>query len=346
MRPLDLNPRHRRSHPRRPHRASTVQVALTFGLLIACAGPAAADVPLVLLRYDPAGLSQCPTEEDLRGAVAARLGLDPFKAPAELEIAVQLSRDQEGLVAEVVVKEGGASGLRRLSSRSGDCRELAAALVLTLSLVIDPLASMSRTPEPPAPRRAETSTTASEGATAAPLWAVSDRAERAPAPGPSWMIQAALLAGFGLTPSPGPGAALGVGVGGARWSVALEGRFLPPTEVQLARGTGISVALINGALLPCVRPHAKVELCGLLAAGAHRAQPLNLANPHPVTTPFVAAGGRVGAEPWSVGPVSLLIFGELAVSVVRTTLEAGGQQAWLSPDVWGTLGAGLRLWIL
>ena len=101
------------------------------------------------------GTSSCPDEAAVRGAVAERLGYDPFAGDAPESVVVKLKRTDRGLRAEVEIRDrsGHATGARSLDSASArnDCTELASALALAVALAIDPLLIARPPPEPACP---------------------------------------------------------------------------------------------------------------------------------------------------------------------------------------------------
>src|SRR6185295_14620015 len=90
---------------------------------------AAADFTWVRER----GAEACPDEAQVRAAVAARLGYQPFATGAETRIEARVAPVGSGLRATIeVTRPGAAPGKRELSSRTGDCVELAGALELAI----------------------------------------------------------------------------------------------------------------------------------------------------------------------------------------------------------------------
>ncbi|HEY5961189.1 MAG TPA: hypothetical protein VIV60_31745, partial [Polyangiaceae bacterium] len=85
----------------------------------------------------------CLSGSDLKAAVRARLGRDPFTEPFQKQIEGYVSRHGATWFAEVTVREHGLPvGSRHLESTTADCRELDQAVSLTLTLIIDPNAAL------------------------------------------------------------------------------------------------------------------------------------------------------------------------------------------------------------
>lgn len=86
-----------------------------------------------------AGAESCPDEAALRGAVASRVGADPFEDATRPTYSVTIGLEGERLVGRVVLVDasGLTKGVRELSAE-GDCAELVDGLSLALSLAINP----------------------------------------------------------------------------------------------------------------------------------------------------------------------------------------------------------------
>src|SRR5262249_43222302 len=98
---------------------------------------------LVYVRGE--GASTCPNESTLRQAIAARIGFDPFGAgarPSAREVRVIIDRRAGGLTAIVEVRgeDGALEGERSIESSASSCEELASAVVVTVSVALDPSA--------------------------------------------------------------------------------------------------------------------------------------------------------------------------------------------------------------
>jgi len=121
-------------------RARVVTAALIGCATSAWAPPAAC---LSWARFTYArgqGAESCPDETTLRAAVVARLGYDPFVLSAERTIIAMVAREHRTLRANVqIVDETGlVKGVRRLEAGFDQCRELAAAMALAISIAVDP----------------------------------------------------------------------------------------------------------------------------------------------------------------------------------------------------------------
>ena len=99
------------------------------------------------------GAEGCPGEESLRRSVSSRLGHDGFADDADLlmEAAVDRAAQGLGIVARLALsdRQGRVLGKRDISSPAGGCLELAGAVVLAISVAIDPVGAMRVVPPPP-----------------------------------------------------------------------------------------------------------------------------------------------------------------------------------------------------
>ncbi|HEY3450914.1 MAG TPA: hypothetical protein VGK67_31450 [Myxococcales bacterium] len=333
---------------------------LSAGLALLLTAPVAASAaakpaPSVRLVYSRAGEAEsCPAEPAVRGAVAARLGTDPFREPAELIVRASLTSDAGTLRAriEVHTAAGEPRGSRELTSRASDCVELASSMDLAISIAIDPLAMVKRPPEPPppAPKLAEPAPAPQACPATAPcppcLAAAAPTAAPAPAPAaPSlappepWQLQAHLgpLVNFGAAPGTAAfGATVGLELRRGAFLVGLEGRADFPSSAAFSGGSvGTSLLLLSA--VPCWRA-SYFGVCAVLSGGAQRASSEGLPAARAVTAPYFAAGARLLGELPLSGPVSLRADAELKAALVRTTVRVGEQPAWSTPPVSGGLG--------
>src|SRR5262245_21131356 len=104
----------------------------------------------IVYSRDP-NAAECPDEVGIRNAVAMRLGYDPFEESASsiVTASVVRSRVYEGVV-QLRDEHGRVQGEKKLTSSADDCTELASAMALTISIVLDPRAAMGETERPDA----------------------------------------------------------------------------------------------------------------------------------------------------------------------------------------------------
>jgi hypothetical protein len=131
--------------------SALVALATVLGSRTAGASP-----PTAVLRYERApGAESCPGPDELRAAVAARLGYDPFVASDEHEAIVvrirPLGSGLEGTFQRVDSSQGAIGKPATIASRTADCTELTSALAVGIAIAADPL-SITREPKTvPAP---------------------------------------------------------------------------------------------------------------------------------------------------------------------------------------------------
>src|SRR5689334_19329560 len=106
----------------------TTRGALTRGLFwVACFTASrrslAEEHPQAQLRYErEGGTESCPDEDELRHAVAARLGYEPFSAGSKRVVSVRVTRRPRELVGRVEIHDenGALKGSRELTSPTKD----------------------------------------------------------------------------------------------------------------------------------------------------------------------------------------------------------------------------------
>lgn len=105
---------------------------------------AGASARLVYVRGP--GAEGCPTEQEVRAAVRARLGYDPFFPWAHETLVVEIAGAAEGfrVQLQLIDADNRLEGARGLSVRQRDCAAAVDALALTISLTIDPASLVGR----------------------------------------------------------------------------------------------------------------------------------------------------------------------------------------------------------
>jgi hypothetical protein len=269
-----------------------------------------------------------------------RLGYDPFddRSPAVVTATVSRSQIYEGVV-QFRDEHGRAYGKKELTSSADDCTELASAMALTISIVLDPRAAMGETerkdvPPPPPPHdspfeeerpvRAEPST---------------------PAPPPVFepvfvRVGAEGLAVVGAAPAPAAGLAAFVGIGRGKLSLDLEARADLPASLTRTDGTGVTSSLLVANLVPC--GHVGIAtFCALASAGALHGEGSNVGTPDRQVTFYAAAGARGGLELPLARAIVARVHIDVLLPMTRTTLKSRGLEYWTTPPVSGVLALGL-----
>jgi hypothetical protein len=291
--------------------------ALLFALFTAMGGTgrlalAEPNLPSARLVYvREAETDDCPDEQEMKGAVASRLGYDPFQATSASNIEVHVARSDGHLVGRISLSDaaGKRVGERNLTSPN-NCRELADAMALAISIAIDPLSMMR-------PQRA-------------PVVSSPPSAERSVPSPPPIPLQIDLAAGavgsVGVAPNLAWGGIFYVAVRRDEVSVGIEGRA-DVTQVSTVPGGTISTSLYDGSLVPCFHYRALAG-CGVASFGALRSAGVDVVAPTHAFTPYVALGARAEAEVPVASVLYLRPRVDLVVPVTTTTLVVGGSAVW------------------
>jgi hypothetical protein len=240
-----------------------VALAISVGLC-AVSGTAAASPSARLVYLRNAGAESCPDEMSVRGAVAARLGYDPFFPSAQETMFIEVSRDREGYRARVklVAGDNKVRGTRELSQAGESCSGIIDALALSMSIAIDPdsltraptaelEAAASPSPSPP-PVMPAAETAAAPAAKTAPTAVGADEVPARPSPRERPAVELWLAPAVWL--SSGPASAVGGELGARlRWShvsVGLSGRGDPPSS-RTIDGVDVSLAFLGASGEAC-----------------------------------------------------------------------------------------------
>jgi hypothetical protein len=242
----------------------------------------------------------CPDDRAVRAAVARRLSRDPFSAEAPTLLSARIEADGEGLAARVELHDaaGRVLGRWRVATPRRDCVELASALVLAISIVLDP----PRVPPPPP-------------LIATPPTSVSG----------SLGTQAAL----GAAPTTAVGVRAGCEASRGGPSLGVELRLDLPRSEDVAGGSVRTWALLGG-LTTCAH-WSFFYACGLFEAGAIHAAGEGLSESHAATDPAIYAGPRLRAELPLSQSLSLVGQADGLVSLFQNTLRVPPGYAWTTP---------------
>lgn len=277
-------------------RAATTVAAAVLGFAAVGLGAVAGAEPgepraRLALAVD-SGLVGCPSAAELKSAVGARLGYDPFREPATREILVRIRRTGSGIVGAIELR-GPEPGRRTIESETGDCSAVADALATAIAISIDPAVftrpppSSSSAPSPSVPSANVPPGKADAPEPIAPT-AASAATARAPAaaqPASPPIAHRAEAVRFGLElgprvvlgelPRPAVGLALGIVLEGRRLRLGLEATALSPVNGTSAAGD-FRASSLDAALVPCARlPIVQAELhgCAVARIATVRAEP-------------------------------------------------------------------------
>jgi hypothetical protein len=333
---------------------------LTIALLAGAPASGAPPTTARLVVERSRGAEQCPDEAALQRAVAARLGRDPFRPDAGLLIRVRLDRQRGGMAAALdVTTSGGARGSRTLTSRDASCGELAAAVALALSIIIDPLARPASQPGWDGPEPPELSPPpAPPFGPASPPSPEPKPVAAAPAAAPTPVVAAAWptrergsgivpelsvggAAAFGAAPTTTGSVLLQAGLRRGALSVALEGRFDVPVSTSAGSGS-VSAGLLMGDVVPCYHRWLLAG-CAVFGAGVLRGSGHNLAGARSETSAVGVAGARLIFE-WPLGArFGLRAYAEVLGRLRSVSLRVDDASVWTTPPVSGGLGLALAV---
>jgi hypothetical protein len=323
-----------------------LRILLILLVIGSCARSARADPGAAQLRYALGpDTERCPDATAMREAVSARLGYVPWRDGASRVVVVAVARAGRGLRARIELRDaaGKVQGQRELASGGSDCRELAAAVELAISLAIDPLSlarprGARRGPRAQAHDGERTPEPQGVPARGAPV-AVRRRTELSASVGG--------LVAFGSAPSVAGGMTVQGRLRFRLFSVALEGRFDFPAYLDVAGGR-VSTSLFVGSALGCV--HAwYVSGCVQLAAGGLRGSGHGLADAQSHTLAYLGTGLRLGGEIPLLSVLALRVYADVLGTLSHITLrtsDAQGTELWSTPAVSAALGLALagRIW--
>jgi hypothetical protein len=292
------------------------------------------------------GLSACGGEVELRSAVIARLGYDPFDPGGPLAVEVVLT--PRGARAHgrfsLGTPQDPRAGRREMSAPAAECRELVLALGLSIALALDPAGVEAREAARDLPRRE------AEGAVQrrpARMEPEPPPATRQPEPEPEPVGDplrglVSVAAGLALGRSPAvasPVVAVAAGLRQRHWSLELGLAGALPVPVQVFLGPvaepgTLEVGDLVIELVACYRV-GWFDACGMVEGGGL------WANDTPAPLLGVGTGVRLDVPLGTA--VALAIAAELRVPLVTVRVHGpdGSPVVWELPPVQGQLRAGM-----
>lgn len=320
-------------------RALAIAVAATLAI-VARRAQASPSAKLVYVRGT--GADACPGEAELRKAVAARIGYDPFFPTAQKTVIAQVTRTSAGYrgKVQIVGDDGKVRGERDLASKGDDCAELVSTMALAVSIALDDLDEAAPAPPPPAappepPVLPDVSPV--EPRPAAPPSPPPPRPTTPAGPRVELGASAGPTVSFGTAPAAALGgsvaATLGYGAIGAR--LDLRGEL--PTSGSLSPTGIVSTSTVLAALSGCVR--AKVPFgCVGAGLGSVSSKTEGITRPASDSGRLVVVLASLGADV-SLGRILYLEpFLAGALNLTPHRVEVDGSRAFTLPLVAGTLG--------
>src|SRR3569623_127828 len=328
--------------------------------IVAWLAPAPVIAAGTRLEYTRApGAEACPEPAALRASMVSRLGYDPFSDAGARVLHCQIAPNGNGLRARIDVEDaqGRVAGQRVLTSKRGDCVDLAPALLLVMSLAARESAADAPVAPEPAPHGKVKDRASPEGEVVAGGRKRADR--RTPEPPRAADIAviapatprrplfdgvafgAGALGAVCALPHPSLGATGAIGVTRGRASLAIELRFDAPTTLATTAGD-VRLWAATGWLVPCARA-GWLAGCALAGAGVQHGAGLGVADARRGSSAWIGAGHRAaGRVPLSVR-TALVVHADLLwiPSPIVTRLGQPPAEIWRTPLASGALGVGV-----
>ena len=306
--------------------SSFVGLILFFVSVVAHATPSAR---LVYVRDK--GAEECPDEQALRAAVAARLGYDPFFPYAKATLFAEITGDAGTFRAKVkLVDEGNVvRGNREIEHKGPRCADLVDAMALTMSIAIDPrsltgpvaepaepAATEEPPPEQPSPQELEP-----------PVLIADQKPAVVPPPpvdGPHLDAHALGAMWLGAAPSATGGGLFGVELRYRLFAAMLDARVDAKASTEVEQGGTVSTSFAGAMLAPCIGPEG-LRACAVLGLGQLTASARGISTPRDDSSVHALLGARFGVAVPLAGPLyfrgQVDLLGALTPQVLRINAE-------------------------
>ena len=304
----------------------------------------------VRLEYLADEQGGCVGADELRRMVTDQLGHDPFRSDADQQVAISIAKTETGFQGRIVWTEadGRQVGERLLSSRSRDCREIAANVAFAVALQLQLVergssgdagagtaeGSTSQTTGPPdrvavTPERPRVSTEAP----AVPREESSPSLLLAVGAGPAIAI--------GLTPDVTAFGRLFVVARSRRLSGEIAADAAIPTTLDYRDGTGVVVNALGSSAAGCA--HAEIfSACLLGRIGWLRAQGTGIALPRTSWGRFGELGMRLAATK-ELGQFTVSVHADGLVMLSHWNVVLNDTVVWDVPRVGIVVGLDVAL---
>jgi len=328
--------------------------ALLAALVIAAASGAAngATDTVVRLEYRSDESGGCAGEDELRRMVAGQLGHDPFRPDADQTLSISIAKTDTGFQGRIVWTEadGRRVGERLLSSRSRDCREIAANVAFAVALQLQ-LVDRGAPPEANAEGSGAQRSTATSTDQANRAQPIPERptlsAQHPAASVPASPTRLRLAVGAG------PAVAIGMTPGATAFGRLFLVARLPRVSAEIAAdaglpatqrepdGTGVAVTALGSSAAGCA--HASVaSVCLLARLGWIRARGLDVATPNTSWGRFSEVGMRLAATR-ELGRFIVSLHADGLVMLSRWNVVLNDAAVWTTPRVGAVVGLDLAL---
>jgi len=293
----------------------------------------------------------CPTSDDFRTIVIARLGFDPFVDKAPEHVLVSIAEHEPTLVGRIEWRDekGRWAGDRTFPSRTNDCADLARAMGFALAVQINLLATGQSpdafpdgTPATTAPAAPETQASSPRPVVVPATTADSDAGAASgasEASGVPWTfgVGAGASLAVGMAPSVLVLGRLFGTVARGPLSFELGGELSAQTVKYREDGAGYSQSVMLATAAGC-GTQGLFSLCVLLKAGVLNVGGRNIDAPASPTGTLVQTGLRFGVRERFGPTVFLAQHVEGLGNVTQWTVTLDEIPVWSAPIFAGTLG--------
>lgn len=298
---------------------------------------------LVRLVYAKgAGAEACPEPMQLRTAVMARLGYDPFSALASRTVIATIGRDGEQLKAkiELVNDDSNSQGVRQLEGPLDQCSSLIRAMALSISIAIDPDAMLSARQEPSTgeQRQGDQPLAVSGAVEHSPIM-TAPAPSSAPKPRNTYFLGAGAHVSAGLAPAVEPGAHLLIGWQQRRYSWSFEGLY-DPNRWSTEQGTEIGAEYLMLSAVPCVAEQS-LSVCAVGSVGRVRAASHQIQHPSKDSAFYAAVAPRISLKLPLGSAFFWELHGDVVFPLVRLSIQIDDREHWSAPRLAGLLGTGI-----
>ena len=291
-----------------------------------------------VLEYHVEG-PRCPSGEELKSLVAARVGRDPFVGEGARVVSITSAARGEGTL-EITVSTAGERGQAPLTKTfrgaTRECTELVQRAALTVALLVDeePPKPAPEAPKPPEPAPPVKPSEPARG----PLRPVEPPHALPTAEVPSSTGIGLSIAGHAGAAALHPSAALELLAlrRFGSWSLGLLGRVGLPTSDSFPEGR-VSTTTLGAGPLVCVGGR-RADVCVPITFGALLGSGGDTAEARTDASPFVTFGVRPEVHVIPFGAFELTVFAEGYVAPARTSFTFRSGTAWSSAPVGGLLG--------
>ncbi len=285
----------------------------------------------------------------IRRGVKNMLGYSPFRGSAKRIIEIQWKVDGDVIRAQIrlIDDHGKATGIRYLQAYRHECQDLSQALVLAISLAIDPLVVTLRAEKNASLSKQPAIKHASSKKDMLPKNRGTGKSSpppetRAKHPGLFAKSHMGVKVGGAITVGSSPSVAFGLRLQTVlRWpiiSFALEGQVDFPSTLEVPGGH-IQSFLAGGSLLGCGH-FRRFFGCGEFALAAIWGAGKELSQARHTILPYSAAGLRGGVEVLFFKGLSLQLYTKALFTITRAALTDSVTEAefWSTSPVAGTFG--------